>query len=75
MGKTKVIGKRLPMLASVAKAASSTIVCTSNKAIDECQTSHHFGGLELELGDKDGYMINRIRLTGHQGEPLFKIVM
>jgi len=56
------------------KAANYDIVGVSKFAIDEFQTVGYFGGLKLELKDKDGNIIDWIRLADEQGEPLVKII-
>ncbi len=57
------------------KAASFDIVGVSKFAVDEFQTVGYFGGLKLELKDQDGNIIDWIRLTDEQGEPLVNIIL
>ena len=56
------------------KAASFDIVGVSKFAVDEFQTVGYFGGLKLELKDQDGNIIDWIRLTDEQGQPLVNII-
>lgn len=52
------------------KAASCDIIGDSKFTVDECRTAGYFGGIKLELKDKDGDIIDWIRLTDEQGVPL-----
>ncbi|MHC4558360.1 MAG: hypothetical protein ACYTFW_12900 [Planctomycetota bacterium] len=56
------------------KAESFDIVGVSKIVLDEFQTVGYFGGPRLELKDKDGNIIDWIRLTDEQGEPLVNII-
>jgi len=56
------------------KAASFDIVGVSKFTVDECRTAGYFGGLKLELKDKDGDIIDCIRLTDEQGVPLINVL-
>lgn len=56
------------------KAASFDIVGVSKFTVDECRTAGYFGGLKLELKDKDGDIIDWIRLTDEQGVPLINVL-
>ena len=56
------------------KAASFDIVGVSKFAVDECWTAGYFGGLKLELKDKNGDIIEWIRLTDEQGVPLINVL-
>jgi len=56
------------------KAASFDIVGVRKFTIDECRTAGYFGGLKLEIKDKDGDIIDWIRLTDEQGAPLINVL-
>ena len=56
------------------KATSFDIVCVSKFTVDECRTAGYFGGVRLELKDKDGDIIDFIRLTDEQGVPLINVL-
>ena len=57
------------------KAASFDIVGVSKFTLDECRTAGYFVGLKLELKDKDGDIIDWIRLTDEQGTPLINVLI
>ena len=56
------------------KAASFDIVGVSKFTVDECRTAGYFGGLKLEIKDKDGDTIDWNRLTDEQGVPLIYVI-
>ena len=58
----------------VHKAASFDIVGVSKFAVDEFRTVGYLGGVKLELKDKNGNIIDWIRLADEQGEPLVNII-
>jgi len=57
------------------KAASFDIVGVSKFTLDECRMAGYFGGVRLELKDKDGDLIDWIRLTDEQGVPLINVLI
>ncbi len=57
------------------KAVSFDIVSVSKFTVDKCRTAGYFGGLKLELKNKDEDIIDWIRLTDEQGIPLINVIL